>query len=114
MELSTIKGLGPAKQEALRQAGIGSVEDLASLDLRRNVEVKGVTQDALKGLKQGARRALAAEGKPVPKAQYRRDGKTTPTKTATRKTPKPVPEQDIVVAFGEKRGFLRRILSRRS
>jgi predicted RecB family nuclease len=122
VDLSDIKGLGPAKQDALRAAGIGSVEDLAGLDLRRNVEVQGVTQDALKGLKQRARKALAADGKPVPKAPYRKNGKAG-------KAPAPVSRarKDVVTDFRakphasaepvesakpEKRGFLRRLLTR--
>ena len=118
MELSSIKGLGPTKQDALRQAGIGSVEDLAGLDLRRNVEVQGVTQDGLKALKQRARRALAAEGVEVPKAPYRRNSKAG-------KAPLPKARKDVVTDFRakpaestqpaetEKRGFLRRLLTRR-
>lgn len=112
VDLSDIKGLGPAIQEALRAAGIGSVEDLAGLDLRRSIEAQGVTREALKGLKQRARSVLAAEGKPVPKAPYRREGKAPVSQV----------RKDVVTDFrakpetparAEKPGFLRRLLTRR-
>lgn len=104
MELTDIKGLGPTKIGSLRAAGIGSVEELAGLDLRRNVEVSGITPDGLKALKARARKALQAEGRPVPKAPYHRSGKAPTKRAAGPKKP--------VTEVREKPGFLRRLLSR--
>lgn len=105
MEFSSIKGLGPAKQEALREAGITNVEALAGLDLRRNVAVEGITQEGLKGLKGRARQALQAEGRPIPKAPYRR-GNAKPSARAAKQEPP-------MVTMSEKRpGFLRRLWAR--
>jgi hypothetical protein len=117
VELSSIKGLGPAKQDALRQAGYGSVEDLAAIDLRKNVEVQGVSPDNLKVLKQRARRLLAAEGKPVPKAPYSRHGKARSSAESGKPAKAAEPAAPVVKLRekpkGAKPGFLRRLLTRR-
>jgi hypothetical protein len=117
MDLSDIKGLGPAKQDALRNAGIVRVEDLAAIDLRKNVDVQGISQEALKGLKQRARKLLAAEGEPVPKTVYRGNGKGRASAKRAESS-KPAAPAEPVVGFREKPvperpGFLRRLLTRR-
>lgn len=106
MELGEVKGLGPAKIQALQAAGITSAEDLAGIDMRRKVDIDGVSQDALKRYKQHARQALRKAGREVPKARYRSksSGKTAATQEPAISTkPSKKPEKP-------KRGFLRRLL----
>lgn len=73
MELSRVKGLGPAKVEVLQAAGITSAEDLASVDLRKRPDIEGVSADALKAYKQRARQLLQSEGVSFAKAPYDKD-----------------------------------------
>lgn len=120
MEWAQIKGLGRTKIEALQAAGITSAEDLAGIDLRRGVQVAGVSRDALKRYKERARQALRSAGQEVPKAPYRRNGKaparsakaTKPAQQA-KMAPAAKPTEPVVQA-DKKRGFLGRLMSRRS
>lgn len=86
VELTQIKGLGPAKVEALKAAGITTVEKLANLDLRKNVEVDGVSKESLKDYKQRAKQSLRTQatkaGKSAAKAGAR--GTKAGTKTTTK------------------------------
>lgn len=84
VELDGVKGLGAAKIEALQAAGISSMEDLAGLDLRRQIDVRGVSHEALKLYKQRARAALRQAGESVPKAPYRRRNKSGKPRTKKR------------------------------
>lgn len=51
MELKHIKGIGPAKQQKLKDAGISSVEELAKADIAKLVEATGMSEAALKEYK---------------------------------------------------------------
>lgn len=89
MELSHVKGLGPAKQESLKAAGIKTVEALAEVDLRKDPEVPGVSKEALKTYKQRARQTLA--GNQASKATAKKSTKSAAkksTKATAKKTPK--------------------------
>lgn len=115
MELEVVKGIGPKKVDALKDAGIADAETLAQIDLRKPHEIKGVGQDALKRYKQAARRALDAAGVPYDKASYRsgspaRAGKRARKPTAAgAETPTPATGADGG-SKKAKKGLLRRIL----
>ncbi len=51
MELKHIKGIGPAKQAKLKEAGISSVEELAKADVATLAKATGMTEAALKEFK---------------------------------------------------------------
>ncbi|MFO1533207.1 MAG: DUF4332 domain-containing protein [Thermoplasmatota archaeon] len=54
MDLKQIKGLGPAKTQKLRAAGIGTVEALARSDPAAVAAASGIPLDQVKGLKHRA------------------------------------------------------------
>lgn len=54
MELKHIKGVGPAKQAKLQQAGITTVEDLARADVAAVAEKSGLSAAAVKEYKEAA------------------------------------------------------------
>lgn len=60
MDLSNIKGVGPSAAKKLKKAGIKTVDDLATLDLR-STEVPGLSNDNLKKLRGNANRFLTAQ-----------------------------------------------------
>lgn len=86
MELNQVKGLGAATVEKLKAAGIKDSRALAGLDLRKHVEVPGVSREALQSYKARARKELEAAGMAVPKAPYRKAAKPAraPKKTIKR------------------------------
>jgi hypothetical protein len=120
VELSRVKGLGPAKVEALQAAGITSAEELASVDLRRGVDAEGITPAALKAYKQRARQVLHSEGVPFEKAPYgtkagapARVGNPDTKKTAPARTAKPAAKRNAPAPSAPpKRGWLRRLVGK--
>lgn len=93
MELTDVPGVGAAKAERLRSAGIRTVKQLAEIDLRQNPDT-GIGPDVLKRAKNAARKLCDQEGIAYQKASYgaKSGGKsTTGTKAAagTKATAKP-------------------------
>lgn len=54
MDLKQIKGVGPAKQARLKEAGVTSVEELARCDVHQVAEATGYSVAAVKELRQRA------------------------------------------------------------
>ncbi len=69
-ELVAIKGVGPGKAQKLEAAGYTTVQSVAQLDLRKRIEIDGVSQDFLKTAKANARALLKQRGIPVEKSAY--------------------------------------------
>lgn len=64
MELSSIKGIGPAKQEKLEKAGIKLVRDLVDADLAKLSEETGISHETLKNYQeQAVGQALISDAK---------------------------------------------------
>lgn len=59
MELTHVKGVGPSAKRKLEAAGIETVEDLASVDLRTK-EVEGLSPQNVSQLRGNAQRLLEA------------------------------------------------------
>jgi predicted RecB family nuclease len=57
-DLSLVEGLGPSARRKLEDAGIGTIEALANLDLRKT-DVDGLSTQHLQRLKRAARYLLA-------------------------------------------------------
>ncbi len=51
MELKHIKGIGPSKQQKLKEAGVESVEDLAKADIAKVAKATGLSEASLKEFK---------------------------------------------------------------
>lgn len=125
MELTDIRGVGPTKAERLKDAGIETVQDLATIDLRKPVDVN-IGRDVLKRAKQDARKALLDAGIPFEKAAYRQAATTVAPRPARGpKTAAAPPKEQAIVGFRsdadavaspagkkQKRGILSRILNR--
>lgn len=60
MELVDVKGVGDSAARKLREAGIGTVEELSGLDLRRQ-DVDGLSSENLATLRDNAQRLLEAQ-----------------------------------------------------
>lgn len=108
VELSRVKGLGPAKVEALQAAGITSAEELASVDLRKRPDIEGVKPDTLKAYKQRARQLLQSEGVSFEKAPY---GTNKPRPRSSPQRTKAEPE--AAQKAPAKRGLFSRLLRRK-
>lgn len=63
MDLVDVKGVGESAASKLQAAGIGSVEELSELDLRRQ-DVDGLSTENLASLRDNAQRLLEAQRAP--------------------------------------------------
>ncbi len=135
VELTDVAGLGPAKAEKLKAAGITSVTELAQIDLRRPLDI-GIRRETIKKFKEDARKLLKSEGIEFEKAAYGSGGSKAkpaaksaakPVKAAPKAEAKPVAKPavrvveskgasetaTVVEAVAEeepKRGFFKRLL----
>ncbi len=98
VELTDVAGLGPAKADKLKEAGITTVQELAQIDLRKPTDI-GIRSETLKKFKADARKLLKANGIEFEKAPYGSGGaptkaKATPkaAKATAKAAPKPAPE----------------------
>lgn len=102
MRLTDVNGLGPAKAAKLEAAGIGTVQALAELDLRRPVDV-AISPEVLRRCKQEARRLLDRQGVGYRKAAYA--GRPGPGMPSAPAAPAPT--------GAPRRGLLHRLFRRR-
>lgn len=59
MDLKQVKGVGPSAKQKLEAAGIETVQDLSTVDLRKN-DIEGLSSENVAQLRENANRFLAA------------------------------------------------------